>query len=187
MRLAPRAFVVPLPVELAVGSVVDAAMSPRAPAPGPTAPVGPRGQHRPGSFTSLVILAFAYLLCLAPLLHAHPANQAGPAARSADAHPIGIHLPEQTRAPAFLGADEGNQAPAVAPDSRALATIVVAESHRRDGSPTPPPADPSTAGQPGASAAALRSIGAAWPPVESSPTAPAPWPAYCAQAPPAAI
>lgn len=174
-------------MELGVGGVVDAAMSSRAPAPGPTAPVAPRGHHRPGSFTSLVILAFTYLLCLAPLLHAHPAHRAVPSAQPADAHPIGIHLPEQTRAPAFLGVDEDNPAPSVAPDSRALATIVVAESHRRDGSPTPPPADPSTAGPPRAPAATPRRVVAVWAPVASFPSAPAPWPAYFAQAPPAAV
>jgi hypothetical protein len=186
MRLAQRAFVAPMRVKPAAGPAVDALMSICARAPHPIAPASP-GERRPGRFTTLVILALACLLCLAPLLHAHPADEAGPAALPAEAHPVGIHLPEQTRAPVFLAADEDSPERAITIDSRALATIVVAESHRRDGSPTPPATDRTSAGPPCATAAALPILGAGWPPAVSFPSARVPWPPYFARPPPASV
>lgn len=97
---------------------------------------------RPGWITISVILLLTMLACLAPLLHAHAVHGTVPS------HPAGIHLPDQTVAPEFLGGDEPPSAPAIAPDTRSLATIVLAESHRRDGSPTPSRTDASDVGPP---------------------------------------
>lgn len=184
MRLVRTALVVALHPELATSIAVQGAMSACASARNPIAPASPSGCRR-GSFTALVILAFAYLLCLAPLLHAHPANDAGPRALPDEAHPVGIHLPEQTRAPAFLAVDEDTPAPAVTIDARALTTIVVAESYRRDGSPTPHHAKPSAADAPRIAASASPKAGFAWPPNATTSSADAGWPAYLSQAPPA--
>jgi len=184
MRLARSVLVVLPRAELAARAVVDSAMFACAPTSLSTAPERPWSRWR-DRVTTLVTVAFAYLLCLAPLLHAHPASDAGSLRPPADAHPVGIHLPEQTRAPVFLAVDEDSPAPALTVDTRGLATIVVAESHRREGNPTPSRTDPPATLPARAAPTAAQRIRFDRADAASAPRMRAGRPAYFAQAPPA--